>query len=207
MLEQRSKAGIDTVLNIAGFDPSWANLESNLAAWISRALAAPDLVTGLSLLRENLEQAILEGRISLPDRFRAFRADHYARRLIFADPRSGVSVLAMVWAPGQGTPLHDHSGLWGVEAVLAGEIETVPFELTHEQDGQYFFDCGAAERVTVGSTSYLMPPLEHHVTRNVSSQVAITLNIYAEEMSACNIFLPTGSGSYRRERRLLSYND
>jgi|HubBroStandDraft_6_1064221.scaffolds.fasta_scaffold604476_1 predicted metal-dependent enzyme (double-stranded beta helix superfamily) len=207
MLEQRSEAGIDKVLNIAGFDASLANLESSLGGWISRALAAPDLMTGLSLLRQNLEKAIFEGRISLPDRFRAFRPDHYARRLIFADHRSGVSVLAMVWAPGQGTPLHDHSGLWGVEAVLAGEIETVPFELTHEHNGQYFFEPGEAERVTVGSTGYLMPPFEHHITRNVSSQVAITLNIYAEEMSACNIFLPTGSGSYTRERRLLSYND
>jgi predicted metal-dependent enzyme (double-stranded beta helix superfamily) len=207
MLGQRAEVGIDTVLNIAGFDASLANLESNLAAWISRALAASDLMTGLSLLRQNLEQAIFEGRISLPARFSASRADHYARRLIFADPRSGVSVLAMVWAPGQGTPLHDHSGLWGVEAVLAGEIETVPFELTREHNGQYFFQSGAAERVTAGSTSYLMPPFEYHVTRNVGSQVAITLNIYAEEMSACNIFLPNGLGSYTRERRLLSYSD
>lgn len=207
MLEQRSEAGIHTVLKIAAFDSLLANLKSNLAALIRQALAAPDLITGLSLLRQNLEQAILEGRISLPDRFRAFRTDHYARRLIFADPQSGVCVLAMVWAPGQGTPLHDHSGLWGVEAVLAGEIETVPFELTNEHNGQYFFESGAAERVTAGSTSYLMPPFEHHVTRNVSSQVAITLNIYAKEMSACNIFLPAGSGSYTRERRLLSYHD
>jgi predicted metal-dependent enzyme (double-stranded beta helix superfamily) len=164
-------------------------------------------MTGLSLLRENLEQAILEGRMSLPDRLSASRPDHYARRLIFADARSGVSALAMVWAPGQGTPLHDHAGLWGVEAVLAGEIETVPFELTHEHNGQYFFESGAAERLTVGSTGYLMPPSEYHVTRNVSSQVAITLNIYAEEMSTCNIYLPTGSGSYTRESRLLSYSD
>ena len=86
MLEQRSEAGIDTVLNIAGFDASLANLESSLGEWIRRALAVPDLMTGLSLLRQNLEKAIFEGRITLPDRFRAFRPDHYARRLIFADP-------------------------------------------------------------------------------------------------------------------------
>jgi predicted metal-dependent enzyme (double-stranded beta helix superfamily) len=151
--------------------------------------------------------AILLGLISLPDRFRAVQPDRCARRLIYEDPSSGVSVLAMVWAPGQSTPLHDHSGLWGVEAVLAGEIETVPFELIGQQSGHYHFQARPAERVAVGSTSYVMPPFEHHVTRNVSQRVAITLNIYGGEMPACNIFLPTGSGAYIRQRRALSYTD
>ena len=120
---------------------------------------------------------------------------------------TGVSVLAMVWAPGQSTPLHDHSGLWGVEAVLAGEIESVPFELIGQQDGQYSFRALPVERVPAGSTSYLTPPFEYHITRNMSQQVAITLNIYGGEMPACNIFLPSGSGTYIRQRRALTYSD
>ena len=207
-LEHESQAGFGTAqVNVAQFDPSLADLESKLGDWISKALAAPDLLVGLSRLRQKLEWAVLHGRISLPDRFRVVQPDRYARRLVYEDPSAGVSVLAMVWAPGQCTPLHDHSGLWGVEAVLAGEIETVPFELTGEQNGQYFFHAGPPERVPVGSTSYVIPPFEHHVTRNVSQQVAITLNIYGGVMPACNIFLPTGPGAYIRQRRLLTYSD
>jgi predicted metal-dependent enzyme (double-stranded beta helix superfamily) len=148
-----------------------------------------------------------QGIISLPDRFRAVQPDRYARRLLYDDPGTGVSVLAMVWAPGQSTALHDHSGRWGVEAVLAGEIETVPFELIGKQNAKYFFEARPAERLPAGSTSYLIPPFEHHITRNVSQQVAITLNIYGGEIPACNIFLPTGYGPYVRQRRALSYSD
>jgi 3-mercaptopropionate dioxygenase len=202
-----SQAFISSRASVVEFDAPIANLESNLRVWIGSALREPDMTAGLSLLCQKLEWAISRGHISLPDRLRAVQPDHYARRLVYDDPATGVSVLAMVWAPGQSTPLHDHSGLWVVEAVLAGEIESVPFELIGEQNGNHFFDARTAERLPAGSTSYLIPPFEHHVTRNVSQQVAITLNIYGAQMPACNVFLPTGSGAYIRQRRALSYSD
>jgi predicted metal-dependent enzyme (double-stranded beta helix superfamily) len=192
---------------VGRFHASLGNLEPNLRMWIGDALRAPNITTGLSRLCLKLELGIARNLISLPDRLRAVQLDRYARRLVYDDPATGVSVLAMVWAPGHSTPLHDHSGLWGVEAVLEGEIETVPFELAGQQNGKYFFDAQPAERLRAGSTSYLMPPFEDHVTRNVSRQVAITLNIYGGAMPACNVFMPTGDGSYVRQRRVLSYSE
>jgi predicted metal-dependent enzyme (double-stranded beta helix superfamily) len=192
---------------VAEFDASLANLKAKLGGWIGNALRTPDITSGLSLLCRQLEAATLLGLISLPHRFRIVQADHYARRLVYADPSTGVSVLAMVWAPGQSTPLHDHSGLWGVEAVLAGEIEDVPFQLIGQKNGQHHFRACQPERMPLGSTSYLIPPFEHHITRNVSQQVAITLNIYGGEMPECSIFLPSGSGTYTRQRRALSYTN
>lgn len=206
-MEYGSQAFIAAPAAIGKFDRALATLESQLGVWIGNAFATPDMTSRLGLLCQQLEVAILLGLVSLPDRFRAVQGDRYARRLIYEDPATGVSVLAMVWAPGQTTPLHDHSGLWGVEAVLAGEIETVPFHLIGQQGGHYHFQARPAERVGVGATSYVMPPFEHHVTRNVSQQVAITLNIYEGAMPDCNVFLPTGSGTYLRQRRELSHSD
>jgi 3-mercaptopropionate dioxygenase len=206
-MEQGTQAFITPHPVVAEFDPSLANLKSKLNGWIGGALRTPDIAAGLRTLCEQLEAATLLGLLSLPNRFRAAQPDHYARRLVYADPATGVSVIAMVWAPGQSTPLHDHSGLWGVEAVLSGEIESVPFDLIGQQNEQYTFRAGPVERVPKGSTSYLIPPFEHHMTRNVSNEVAISLNIYGGEMQACNIFLPTGSGTYSRQRRVLSYSD
>ena len=206
-MEQESQSFITTRPFLAKYDAASVNLESNLERWIGKALAAPDSTAGLSQLCRELELAISGGLISLPDRLCAVQPGHYARRLVYDDPVTGVCVLAMVWAPGQSTALHDHSGLWGVEAVLAGEIESVPFELIEQQDGQYSFRALPVERIPTGSTSYLMPPFEHHITRNVSQQVAITLNIYGGEMPACNIFLPSGSGTYIRQRRALTYSE
>jgi 3-mercaptopropionate dioxygenase len=205
-VEHQSEAVTKSRAFVMDFDMSLANLKSNLELWIGKALAAPDPLTGLSLLCRELEVAISRGGIALPDRLCAVLRDHYARRLVYEDPTTGISVLAMVWAPGQSTPLHDHSGQWVVEAVLAGEIETVPFELIGHKGGEYHFHSRPTERVPMGSTSYLLPPFEHHVTRNVSRQVAITLNIYGGELPACNIFLPTGFGTYIRQRRTLSYS-
>src|SRR5579862_1032294 len=151
-MECGSQTFITSRVPAAEFEVSLANLESNLGVWIGNALREPELTAGLSLLCQKLERAILLGHISLPDRLSAVKMDHYARRLVYDDPSTGVSVLAMVWAPGQSTPLHDHSGLWVVEAVLAGEIESVPFELVREQNGSYFFDARPAERLPAGST-------------------------------------------------------
>jgi predicted metal-dependent enzyme (double-stranded beta helix superfamily) len=192
---------------ISKFEPSLTSLQSNLKVWIRNAFDASDFASRLGLLCQQLEVATMLGLIELPDRFRVALPDRYSRRLIYEDSARGISVLAMVWAPGQSTLLHDHSGLWGVEAVLAGEIETVPFHLIGHENGHYHFHPRSAERVGVGATSYVIPPFEHHVTRNVSTQVAITLNIYGGEMPACNIFLPTESGVYTRQRRALTYSD
>jgi len=186
------------------FDPALFDLKANLRAWIGAALREPSRPKGLARLRQELERAMSQGSITLPERFCDIDTEHYARRLVYEDRASGVMVLAMVWGPGQGTPLHDHAGLWGIEAALCGEIESVPYHMIAEQNGEYYFHAQPAERLAAGSTGYLLPPFEHHITRNVSQEVAITLNIYGGPMPACNIFLPTGFGGYTRQRRALS---
>src|SRR5579863_1399063 len=145
-MECGSQTFITSRVPAAEFEVSLANLESNLGVWIGNALREPELTAGLSLLCQKLERAILLGHISLPDRMSAVQMDHYARRLVYDDPSTGVSVLAMVWAPGQSTPLHDHSGLWVVEAVLAGEIETVPYHLIGHENSRYHFHPRSEER-------------------------------------------------------------
>lgn len=206
-MEHLSQAFIATRPVPPEFDPALANLKSSLALWIEKALRAPSLATGLTQLCQDLEVAISRGLITLPECLCAVVPDRYARRLVYQDLASGITVLAMVWGPGQSTPLHDHAGLWGIEAVLAGEIETVPYDLTGQQNDQYYFQARAEERIAAGATGYLMPPFEHHITRNVSQQVAITLNIYGGPMPACNIFLPSGPGYYTRQRRELIFTD
>src|ERR1700684_250585 len=53
-----------------------------------------------------------------PEHLRADPA-HYARNAIFIAPDSSMSLFAIVWTPGQWTPIHDH-GSWGVVGVLRG---------------------------------------------------------------------------------------
>src|SRR5262245_54794772 len=53
----------------------------------------------------------------LPPEVKVTAGDHYARHLLYRDPGDRYEVIVMAWAPGQKTPVHDHSGIWCVEGV------------------------------------------------------------------------------------------
>ena len=56
-----------------------------------------------------------------PEHFRS-DPDHYARNAVHIDAAGGASLYALVWTPGQWTPVHDH-GTWGVVGVVQGVLE------------------------------------------------------------------------------------
>src|SRR5882672_7704117 len=59
---------------------------------------------------------------ALPARFLVPSSPRYARRLLYKDPAERFSAVVMVWDRGQGTPIHDHCGMWCVECVVLGRI-------------------------------------------------------------------------------------
>ena len=59
----------------------------------------------------------------------------YGRRLLHRDPACRYSIVVMTWDVGQGTPIHDHDGMWCVECVYAGKIQVASFDLTAEDHG------------------------------------------------------------------------
>ncbi|MDP6437446.1 MAG: cysteine dioxygenase family protein [Gammaproteobacteria bacterium] len=44
---------------------------------------------------------------------------HYRRHLLYADPEGALSIIAVVWMPGQVTPIHGHTA-WGAIGVYEG---------------------------------------------------------------------------------------
>ena len=90
-----------------------------------------------SALRNALCRLIVDPEVRLPDCVHDPIVDHYARRELYRSARHGYSVVAMTWGPGQGTPVHDHSGLWCVEGVWGGQLEITQYELL-ERDGERF---------------------------------------------------------------------
>jgi 3-mercaptopropionate dioxygenase len=56
-----------------------------------------------------------------PEHYREDPA-HCARNAIYICPDGELSLFALVWLPGQWTPVHDH-GSWGVAAVVEGLLE------------------------------------------------------------------------------------
>jgi 3-mercaptopropionate dioxygenase len=102
----------------------------------------------------------------------------YRCHLLHAEPDGSFSVVAMVWRPGQATPIHDHV-TWCVTGVIQGaeheERYLVRSDGWLEQDGTG--DSGT------GDVSGLAPPGDIHRVRNLGSQTAISLHVYGTDIS------------------------
>lgn len=171
---------------------------------LDEAVSRGDEHAVTAALRDALCRAIRDPEVRLPDCVHAPLDDHYARREIYRSPRLGYSVVAMTWGPGQGTPVHDHCGLWCVEGVWDGELEITQYEL-RERDGDRFrFRAAGGMQAGLGSAGSLIPPHEYHTIRNTSERdVAVSLHIYQAPMQACTMFVPQAGGWFTRVDRAL----
>ncbi|HEY9400172.1 MAG TPA: cysteine dioxygenase family protein [Luteimonas sp.] len=161
-----------------------------------------------SALRNALCRLIVDPEVSLPDCVHDPIVDHYARRELYRSARHGYSVVAMTWGPGQGTPVHDHSGLWCVEGVWGGQLEITQYELL-ERDGERFrFRAAGGMQAGPGSAGSLIPPHEYHSIRNASSDaIAISLHIYKAPMECCSMFLPQSDEWFVRAPKPLATDE
>lgn len=176
-----------------------------LLAVIETAYAQPDGQGLTRSLREGLCRLIRENAVSLPDCVYEPVEGHYARRELYACPERGTSVVAMTWAPGQGTPIHDHCGLWCVEGVWQGRLEITRYEL-EEEDGER---CRFSQRETLlaeaGTAGSLLPPHEYHTIRNPQPDcITISLHVYQRAMGTCSTFTPISNDWYQRGKRELN---
>ena len=163
----------------------------------------PTVIT--DCVRDLLCQLMSEKALNLPDCVYECPADHYARRLIHKDDKRGYTVMAMTWGPGQATPIHDHCGMWCVEAIWNGQIEVTQYELTETNGNRFRLEPRTTMRAGIGSAGSLIPPHEYHDIGNPSqTETAVTIHIYSGELCHCNIFQPAGDDWYIREPRELS---
>ena len=155
-------------------------------------------------LRRALVECIADPGIRLPDEVFEVVPGHYARREVFTHPTKGYSMIAMTWGPGQGTPIHDHDGMWCVEGVWSGCIEVVSYQLTDERGGRYRFEDVGTIMAGCGSAGSLIPPHEYHtITNNDPLKTAVSVHIYKHAMETCNLFHEDEDGWYRKEAKEL----
>jgi len=175
-----------------------------LVAAIDAAVAAGDEHAVTAALRNTLCKMIRDRDVNLPDCVFDPIDDHYARRELYRSPELGYSVVAMTWGPGQGTPMHDHSGLWCVEGVWDGELEITQYELLERSGENFRFRAAGGMHAGPGSAGSLIPPHEYHTIRNASEDaVAVSLHIYKAPMECCSMFVPREGEWFRRVDKAL----
>lgn len=117
---------------------------------------------------------------------------HYTRNLIRLAPDRGLSLYALVWLPGQWTPIHDH-GSWGVVGVIDGALEERSFispDGTVRRDNGIRLMRGGVVLLRPGSVTSFVPNPDHiHETGAPADRAgAVTLHLYGRTMNAFHVY-------------------
>jgi predicted metal-dependent enzyme (double-stranded beta helix superfamily) len=179
-----------------------------LRAFIDQALAhgaaqadPSDAVLALSPLMMRLLQHA--GSFLQPEHFRSNPAG-YTRNLIHAAPDHSLSLYALVWLPGQWTPVHDH-GSWGVVGVVEGVLEersfvrlSAPAPETGADHG-IVLARGGIVLLPPGAVTTFVPNPDHiHVTGVPAERPrAVSLHLYGRTMNDFNLY-DVAAGTRRR---------
>ena len=175
---------------------------------LDAAVESGDQHAVTAALRNTLCGLIVDPEVSLPDCVHDPIVDHYARRELYRSARHGYSVVAMTWGPGQGTPVHDHSGLWCVEGVWGGQLEITQYELIERNGERFRFRAAGGIHAGPGSAGSLIPPHEYHSIRNASPDaIARSLHIYKAPRECCSMFLPQEDEWYVRAPNALATDE
>lgn len=191
--------------------PEFVGAESLIAALDEACSRASGEAVPLRV-KDRLEELLRSDAIDLPATAQQPGKGAYGRHLLYASEEHGYHVVAMAWGASQGTPLHDHAGVWCVEGVWKGNMEVVQHELIEEADDErYRFDRKETVYAGPGNCGSLIPPFEYHTLTNArADSTSVTLHIYGTELTECSIFRPideTDGSWFQREVKALSYDD
>jgi len=128
----------------------------------------------LAQLAPKLE-ALIANDDWLPEAYAATFGARYRQYLLYADPLDRFSVVSFVWAPNEGTPIHDH-GVWGLIGVLRGEEVSIGYE--RRADGS--LQARAPERLGAGEIAVLSPESGdiHAIANGLADAASISIHVY-----------------------------
>jgi predicted metal-dependent enzyme (double-stranded beta helix superfamily) len=117
---------------------------------------------------------------------------HYARNAIYICPSGDLSLFALVWLPGQWTPVHDH-GSWGVVGVVEGVLEERAYMAV---DGEITADRGIRLKrgglvlLNAGAVTTFVPNPDHiHMTGvPPERRRCVSLHLYGRNMDSFHVY-------------------
>jgi predicted metal-dependent enzyme (double-stranded beta helix superfamily) len=109
--------------------------------------------------------------------------DNYRIHLLHLDPARRFSVSAMVWGPGQGTPIHDHT-VWGMVGVLRGKERCEEFAPLLEPGGPLV--AGEVHDLLPGDIDLVSPTIGdiHRVSNALADGSSVSIHVYGGDIGA-----------------------
>lgn len=117
----------------------------------------------------------------------ASRADaaRYQQYLLYLDPAGRCSVASFVWAPGQSTPIHDHT-VWGLIGVLCGGERSERFEVPMDRSNAASGPLRSLGLQTLhpGDIDAVSPRIGdiHRVANAYDDRVSISIHVYGGDI-------------------------
>ena len=102
--------------------------------------------------------------------------ERYRQHLLHVADDGAFSVVALVWLPGQATPVHDHV-CWCVVVVHEGDEE----ELRYRIEDRCLVTTDRLVNAR-GEVSVALPPGDIHLVRNAGNELAISLHVYGADL-------------------------
>jgi predicted metal-dependent enzyme (double-stranded beta helix superfamily) len=130
-------------------------------------------------------RALLAGLIAqdgwLPEALLEPDPDSYRIHRLHVDPAGRFSVSAMVWGPGQGTPIHDHT-VWGMVGVLRGRERCEEFGHLLEPGGPLV--AGDAHELASGDIDFVSPNIGdiHRVSNALPDGTSVSIHVYGGDI-------------------------
>lgn len=170
-------------------EPSLDRFITDAHAVIARHEDAADRVTLIAPLMRRLlnsDRSFLQ-----PDHFRS-NPEHYQRNAIHISADGSLSLFALVWLPGQWTPVHDH-GSWGVVGIVQGLLEERSYMSV---DGEIAGNSGIRLRrggvilLNPGSVTSFVPNPDHiHMTGVAEDrEMCVSLHLYGRNMNSFHTY-------------------
>lgn len=126
----------------------------------------------------------------------------YGQYLLHCDPLERFSLVSFVWAPGQKTPIHDHT-VWGLIGMLRGAEISTSYTLSEEG----LRACGEPARLAPGEIDHVSPSEGdiHQVSNALADRVSISIHLYGANIGA--VRRNTYDASGRRKEFISGYSN
>lgn len=149
---------VAAVRGVVSEHADWRQTARHVGDELAKRLPGPHVLTA-------------EQRIGDPDRYRSY--------VLHTEPDGAFSIVALVWRPGQVTPIHDHV-TWCVFGIVQGVEHEELFRLDEARG--CLVEAGTKTN-RAGEVSGFAPPGDIHRVRNVGDDTAISIHIYGTDVS------------------------
>ena len=154
------------------------DLLARVRAVVSRGL--PDQRTADEVARYLRPTLSVRGLLTAEQR--SGNPESYTQHLLHVEPDGSFSVVALVWLPGQSTPIHDHVS-WCTVGVYEGRETETGYRLAGPRGRRRLVEAGRAVNLP-GSVSAVAPPGDIHKVSNSGTATAISLHVYGADVRA-----------------------